>query len=216
MGRTWGSGADQVRLTTTERFRCNRRQTGMRLPTALLLLQLSASAGVESTIVLGNGIRLEFSTSSGNNTPDPLKAEVKPANANSAYRIFHDESGLTVYAYELVAERLADGNHFQLVAKPADEAFAAKFPYADGGKPTPTMAVAVESPPLPPGGRLTIDIPTNPGLFEHRTDTVTVQPDMRESGNGQAESRSVPALRFADLVVTIGGKAVGARVPGRD
>jgi len=124
------------------------------------------------------------------------------------YRMFKDESGLAVWAYELVVDRMPDGDHFQIIAKPAGQEFAAKFPNADGGKPTPTLSMPIESPPLGAGGRFTIDIPTNPGLFEHRTDLVQVQPDPRGDAGSQPGAPTVPQIRFAGLRVSIKGAPV--------
>ena len=183
----------------------------MRIVTTLLTLQLATCfAQVSSTLSLSNGIRLRITSNTGNGVGDSLKTEMKPATGNSIYRILHDESGLAVYAYELVVDRLPDGEHFQIVAKPAGEEFAAKFPNADGGKPTPTMSVPIESPPLGAGSRFSIEIPTNPGLFEHRTDIVEVQPSTR----GDAGTPPAPMIRFVDLKVAINGKPVPTNGPG--
>lgn len=146
--------------------------------------------------------------------PDPLKVEMKAASGTSLYRIFRDQTGLAVYAYELVVDRLPDGDHFQIVAKPAGEEFAAKFPDADGGKPTPTLAMPMESPPLGPGGRFTVEIPTNPGWFEHRSDVIKVQPDLRGKG-AQPGLPPAPLMRFAALRVLVNGKAVPSNDPVR-
>lgn len=178
---------------------------------AAILLALPLATGLaqpSSTISLSNGIRLRITSDAGSGTPGPLAAEMKPATGNSIYRIFRDQTGLAVYAYELVVERLPSGDQFKIVAKPAGDEFAAKFPRADGGKPTPTLSAPVESPPLNPGGHFTIDIPTNPGWFEHRTDTVQVQPPLRHGGNG-----GPPLMRFNDLQVSIDGKPVPTHGP---
>jgi hypothetical protein len=140
-----------------------------------------------------------------------LKAEMKPAGGNSVYRLYRDETGLAVYAYELVVDRLPDGNHFQILAKPAGEEFATKFPNADGGKPTPTMSQPLASVPLVSGGRFTVEIPTNPGWSEHRVDTIQI------GFGGGVESK--PLLRFAGLRVAVNGAAIpvygGSVVAGR-
>src|SRR5271155_1886984 len=152
----------------------------MRILTTLLALALTVClAQTSSTISLSNGIRLKVTANTGSDAPDPLKVEMKPATGASIYRILRDDSGLAVWAYELVVDRLPDGNHFQIVAKPAGQEVAAKVPNADGGKPPPTFPIPIESPPLGAGGTFSVDIPTNPGLFEHRTDMVQVQPDPR-------------------------------------
>jgi len=164
-------------------------------------------------ISLSNGIQVRILSDPPVEASGHLKAEMKPATGNSVFRVFRDESGLAVYAYELVVDRLPDGTHFQVIAKPAGEEFAAKFPNADGGKPTPTLPRPFESTPLPSGGRFTVEIPTNPGWFEHRTDTVVV-------GFGVSAAESLPLLRFAGLQVRIGGDgtpvyASGSVVAGR-
>jgi hypothetical protein len=191
----------------------------MRILTALFALQLTLClAQTSSTISLSNGIRVKVTANTGSNTSndasDNLKVEMKPATGNSIYRILRDDTGLAVWAYELVVDRLPDGDHFQIVAKPAGQEFAAKFPNADGGKPTPTFPIPIESPPLGAGGTFTVDIPTNPGLFEHRTDTVQVQPDPRDDGKSGTGGPPAPMIRFSNLKVSIAGKPVLANGPG--
>ena len=159
-----------------------------------------------STISLSNGIQVRI-VGAGASNPDPLKVEMKPASGNSVYRIFRDQSGLAIYAYELVVDRLDDGVHFQVVAKPAGDEFMAKFPNADGGKPTPTLPRPYQSVPLNPGGQFTVEIPTNPGWFEHRTDIVQVQPPERGNRPGVKVS-GAPHLRFAGLRVSINGQPI--------
>jgi hypothetical protein len=189
---------------------------------ALSLLTLSLSiclAQPSSMISLSNGIQVRIVSKTDKAPPDPLKVEMKPATGNSVYRIFHDETGLAVYAYELVVDRLDDGVHFQVTAKPAGDEFMAKFPNADGGKPTPTMPRPLQSVPLSPGGQFTIEIPTNPGWFEHRADVVQVQPGANADGGKKATQVS-PRLRFAALRVAINGQRVpspgaGAVVEGQ-
>jgi hypothetical protein len=187
----------------------------VRITATLLALQLATCfADTSSTISLSNGIRLKVTTNAGNDGPDPLKVEMKAATGNSMYRIFRDQTGLAVWAYELVVDRLPDGEHFKIIAKPVGEEFATKFPNADGGKPTPTWPIPVESPALNPGGRFAIEIPTNPGLFEHRTDTVQVQPDPGSDAGNQPGTQAAPVLRFTGLRVSINGEAVPAHGPG--
>jgi hypothetical protein len=179
----------------------------MRIVSTLVALSLATCfAENSSTISLSNGIRLRVTVNTGNDDPDPLKLEMKAATGNSVYRVLRDDSGLAVWAYELVVDRLPDGNHFQITAKPAGQRFAAKFPNADGGKPTPTVSMPLQSPPLGPGGRFAIEIPTNPGLFQHRTDTVEVQPDAEKNPAASTE----PLIRFAGLRVAVKGEVVPA------
>jgi hypothetical protein len=187
----------------------------MRILATLLALPIAAClAQTSSTISLSNGIRLKVTVDTGSTAEDTLKIEMKPATGNSIYRMFRDESGLAVWAYELVVNRLPDGDHFQIVAKPAGRDFAAKFPNADGGKPTPTLSIPIKSPPLGAGGTFTIDIPTNPGLFEHRTDTVQVQPYPHGDGGAIPGASTSPQIRFADVIVSFRGETVRANGPG--
>jgi hypothetical protein len=203
------------RVADLERFSYGPRLTSVRILTTLLALQLTIClAQTSSTISLSNGIRLKVTANSGSSTPDTLKVDMKPATGNSMYRILRDDSGLAVWAYELVVDRLPDGDHFQIVAKPAGQEFAAKFPNADGGKPTPTFPIAIESPTLGAGGTFTVDIPTNPGLFEHRTDTVQVQPDPRGDPRSQPGAQMTPMIRFAGLRVSINGNLLPSNGPG--
>jgi len=187
---------------------------------SLLTLSLSICLGQPSSMIsLSNGIQVRIVAKTDKAPPDPLKVEMKAATGNSVYRIFHDETGLAVYAYELVVDRLDDGVHFQVVAKPAGDEFMAKFPNADGGKPTPTLPRPFESVPLNPGGQFTIEIPTNPGWFEHRTDIVQVQPGASGRTGGTISPASA-RIRFAALRVAINGQIVptpsaGAVVEGR-
>lgn len=191
------------------------RLTSMRILTALVVLQLATClAQTSSTISLSNGIRLKVTANTGSSAGDSLKVEMKPATGNSIYRMLRDDSGLAVWAYELVVDRLPDGDHFQIVAKPAGQEFAAKFPDADGGKPTPTFPIPIESPPLGAGGTFTVDIPTNPGLFEHRTDTVQVQPDPRGDPRSQPGAQMMPMIRFVGLRVSINGNPIPSNGPG--
>ena len=183
------------------------------LPVLLALSVFPSFPQGSSTISLSNGVQVRITTNPPVEAGGHLKAEMKPATGNSVFRVFRDETGLAVYAYELVVDQLPDGTHYQVIAKPAGEEFAAKFPNADGGKPTPTLPRPFESPPLPSGGRFTVEIPTNPGWFEHRTDEVVV-------GAGVGAAQSMPALRFAGLQVRIGNNgtpvfASGSVVAGR-
>ena len=169
---------------------------------------IAGFAQPSSVISLSNGVRFRITAHREGQTPDALKVDMKPAGGNSVYRIFRDDTGLAVYAYEAVVDRLPDGEHFQIVAKPAGSEFAAKFPNADGGKPTPTLPAPLESPPLGPGGQFTVEIPTNPGFFEHRADVIEVQPSTR--GESRPGTPATPRIRFNGLKVAINGNTVPA------
>ena len=179
---------------------------------ALVATTLSVALSQESSVVsLSNGVQLRITaTTTPADSEHHLKSEFEAASGNSVYRIFRDDTGLAVYAYELVVDRLADGTHFQIAANPAGVEFAAKFPNADGGKPTPTLSQSLQSPALNSGGRFTVEIPTNPGWFEHRTDTVQI--GLGSDGSGVRPS--TPLLRFAGLKVSVNNMAVPIHDPG--
>src|SRR5580658_8736151 len=116
-------------------------------------------AQVSARVSLSNGVQLTIATRSDNATPVTLATSLEPASGDSFYRIFRDENNLAVFAYELAVARTADGQNFRVTAKPATNAFAARVPNADGGKPTPTLSASAESPLLSSGGRFSIPIP---------------------------------------------------------
>jgi hypothetical protein len=185
-----------------------------------LMLAAAAScfAQVSSKVALSNGVQLTIATHSDNGTPVTLKTSLEPASGNSFYRIFRDENNLAVFAYELEVARTSDGQNFRITAKPATDAFAARFPNADGGKPTPTLSAPLASPVLSSGERFTIPIPTNPGAGQTLTDTVQILLSQRGGGsNGGASSAEI---RFSGLKVSVHGEAAspaggGADVAGR-
>ena len=187
----------------------------MRILIALLLMPAAGSfAQLSSSVSLSNGVQLRIAT-----TSTSLKAQLEPASGNSFYHIFRDENDLAVFAYELAVDRTPDGEQFRITAVPAGSEFAARFPNADGGKPTPTVSEALESPLLASGGQFTVDIPTNPGLSENVTDTIQIQINQRGAPVSDADTQAA-RLRFAGLKVYINGKLVspsgaGAVVLGR-
>ena len=176
-------------------------------------------AQVASTVSLSNGVQLEISAQPAPDPSSGLRTEIQPATGNSFYRIYWDQNNLAVFAYELQVERTPDGEQFRVTARPVGGAFAARFPNADAGKPTPTLSGASESPLLKSGERFTIDIPTNPGLKQNIADTIQARLNLRgtlpESG-----ARSSAQLRFAALRVRadntlLSSGAAGAIVAGR-
>lgn len=101
----------------------------------------TAAAEVSSTVSLSNGVQLQISTTLGQPTGEQtVNIEMVRASGDSFYRIFRDQNNLAVFAYELVIHLDPSGNRLRAVAKPAETEFAARFPYADGGKPTPTLS----------------------------------------------------------------------------
>jgi hypothetical protein len=180
----------------------------MRLLVALLLASVAASfAQPSSSVSLSNGVQLRIAT-----TPTSLKVQLEPASGNSFYHIFRDENDLAAFAYELVVDRTPDGEQFRITAKPAGSEFAARFPNADGGKPTPTLPEALESPLLAGGGQFAVDIPTNPGLGDV-TDSIQVQVNQRGAPVSDAEAQAAQ-VRFAGLKVYINGRLASPSGPG--
>jgi len=186
----------------------------MRIGVALLATT-SCFCQVSSTVSLSNGVQLRIA-----GTPSPLKTALEPASGNSFYRIFRDENDLAVFAYELAVDRAPDGDQFRITAKPAGSDFAARFPKADGGKPTPTFSEPLESPLLTNGGQFSIEVPTEPGIAGgHLTDTAQIQVNRRGVVAPDADTQA-SQLRFATLRVFMNGKLVspsgaGATVLGR-
>jgi len=180
----------------------------MRLIIALLLMPVAGSfAQHSSSVTLSNGVQLRLNT-----TPSSLNARLEPASGNSFYHIFWD-GDLAAFAYELAVDRTPDGEQFRITAKPAGLEFAAQFPNADGGKPTPTLQQELESPLLASGGQFTVDIPTNPGTGEKVTDSIQVQVSRRGAPVSEADAEAAQ-LRFAGLKVYIDGKLVSPNNAG--
>src|ERR1700722_19337798 len=157
----------------------------MRIP-LLMLAAVSCYAQVSARVSLSNGLQLTIALRSDNATPATLKTSLEPASGDSFYRIFRDENNLAVFAYELEVTRTADGENFRIRAQAATEAFAAKYPNADGGKPTPTLSTVLQSALLSSGEHFTIPIPSNPGLGQNLSDTVQIMLGQRGELNDGA------------------------------
>jgi len=184
----------------------------MRTAIALTML-LAATKGfaqVSSNVSLSNGVQLTITC---NSNPSALKIDLEPASGNSFYRVFRDENNLAIFAYQLQVERTSDGDHFRLTAKPAGDDFAAKFPNADGGKPTPTLPEPRVSPLLASGDKFTIDIAVIPGVADNLSDTVQIRLNARGASSEPASQAAAP-LRFVGLKVQINGQLVSASGPG--
>jgi len=172
-----------------------------------------------ATVALSNGVRLEIQTQPEPSAASGLKAEIQPASGNSFYRIYRDQNNLAVFAYELAVERTSDGMQFRLTARPAGDEFAARFPNADAGKPTPTLPEPIASSLLNSGEQFAIDIPTDPGLQLNIADAVEVQINPRGTPV-ETGARSSAQLRLVALRVRADGKLLssgggGAVVAGR-
>ena len=189
----------------------------MRLAFLLLTACAASYSQVSARVALSNGIQLTITTRSDNGAPK-LKISLEPASGDSFYRIFRDDNDLAVFAYELQVARTADGENFRVTAKPATQAFAARFANADGGKPTPTLPAPLESPLLSSGQAFDIPIPTAPELAQTLTDTVQIL--MAERGLVNQSASGSARIQFLGLKVSIHGQPVtpsgaGADVAGR-
>ncbi len=173
--------------------------------TIALMLTLAAEcfAQLTSQVSLSNGVQLTIAC----NSRDSVKIELVPASGNSFYRIFRDENGLVGFVYELMVERMPDGDHFRVTAKPAADDFARRFPDADGGKPAPTLSEPRESPLLASGDRFAVEVPTNPGSFENVTDTIQIRLNQRGNPASDTGHRN-SAMRFAGLRVSVNNHPV--------
>jgi hypothetical protein len=183
-----------------------------------LLAFVASFAQDSSRVSLSNGVQLTITTRSDNASPVALKTSLEPATGNSFYRIYRDENNLAVFAYEMEVARTSDGENFRVTARAATEAFAAKYPNADGGKPTPTLSTPLVSPLLHSGEQFSIPIPSNPGLGQNLTDTVQLR--LGERGALNASAAASAQIRLAGLKVYIQGKSAsptgaGADVAGR-
>jgi hypothetical protein len=154
-----------------------------------------------ATITLSNGVRLRINSSFGRAALTPA---LEPASGNSFYRVFRDENGVAVYAYELVVERTMVEDEFQLTVRPAGDEFAARFPNADGGKPTPTVPGARRLSLLKSGEQASIDLYHYVQSDEEVLDTVEVL--LQRAGVALAEvSQAARAFEFSGLKISING-----------
>ena len=182
----------------------------MRVPITLIVtLTATGFAQVSSNVSLSNGVQLNIAS---NSNPSGLTIDLEPASGNSFYRVFHDENNLAIFAYELQVERTSDGDHLRATAKPVGDDFAARFPNADAGKPTPTLSEPRQSPLLASGDKFSIDIAVIPGSG-NLSDTVQIRLNARGAPAEQASQAGAP-LRFVGLKVQINGQAVSASGPG--
>jgi hypothetical protein len=185
-----------------------------RISLLILAAGTSCFAQASSHVALSNGVQLTITTSSDNGTPVALAATLEPSSGNSFYRIFRDENNLAVFAYELEVARTADGQNFRITAKSATDAFAVRFPNADGGKPTPTLSNTLESPLLSSGQSFPIPVPSNPGLGQTLTDLVQIL--LAQRGGGTNEGQDAAQIRFSGLKVFIHGQSASPSGAGAD
>ena len=161
-----------------------------------------------SSISLSNGVQLKISTNMGQpNGGQTLTVSMTRASGEGFYRVFRDQNGLAVFAYELSVSLSSEGDSVRLHANPVETEFAAKFPNADGGKPVPTLSSVNELSPLSAGGRAEI------GLFELQGMGLRVIDSVEFDLN--PESAASPGrLRLAGLELRINGAPLAAHGPG--
>jgi hypothetical protein len=175
---------------------------------SLPLLALATSslglAQLSSTVSLSNGVEIEVATSLGQPTGEEvLSVEMTRATGDSFYRILKDQNNLAVFAYELVVSRSSDGNEMYFVAKPAEDDFAARFPYSDAGKPVPSLSSEHKFDPLRSGERGQIGLFEIPGMGLTVADSIHVVISQEDAANSSGP------LRFTSLKVSVnGGPAV--------
>jgi hypothetical protein len=114
---------------------------------------------------------------------------------------------------DLQVERNSDDDHFRITAKPVGHDFAARFPNADGGKPTPTLPEPQQSPLLASGDQFNIDLVSIPGVAQSLSDTAQVRLNARGTPSTEA-SRAAAPLGFVGLKVQINGQVVSTNGPG--
>jgi len=177
---------------------------------AIVLIGAAACFGQNSsTVSLSNGVQLSITASLGQPTGEqPIKIQLVSASGNSIYRIFRDQNGLAVFAYELAVDRSADGTEFLITGKPVETEFAARFPGADGGKPVPTFPSEQKLPAMRSGMKSEIGLFELQGMGLKVVDSVQVR--IAQGGSATLESSSQNRLRFSRLTVSVNNM----RVPG--
>jgi len=157
-----------------------------------------------STVSLSNGIELRVSVNLGPQTgQQTAKVEMAPASGNSVYRIFRDQNGMAVFAYELAVARSADGQQILLTTKPVEDEFAARFPNSDGGKPVPTMSSESQLEPLTSGRRVDIGLFELQGMGLKVVDSAQVRLFRGSGATSDIASSVLNRLRFLNLKVMI-------------
>lgn len=163
-----------------------------------------------SNITLSNGVRLRVAARYGSAA---LTTELEAASGDSFYRIFRDNTGLAVFAYELVVERTSHENEFQLTVRPAGTAFAERYPSIDGGKPTPTLPEARKLPVLRSGEQDSVDLFESLQTQDEVLDTVQVRLAVNGEAGTASSARQTGWLQFAGLKIYRNGDEVTAPGP---
>lgn len=185
---------------------------------------LACAAGAwgqaSSTISIDNGVSFSIEADLGAPAAtERVKTELLRASGDSFYRIFTDQNGLAIFAYELELTRASEENEFRVIAKPAGDEFASRFPAADGGKPVPTVSSDKEL-DLSAGASVEIGLFSLEGQGLRVIDTVRIvliPPGAAESASQTSAPGSL--LRLSGLQISVNGMALktqfGGAVVGR-
>ena len=172
----------------------------MRTAAVLFVLSLAVRAQDSSTISLDNGVQIRIEANFGNPTgQQTLGVQMVRATGNSFYRIFRDQTRLAVYAYQLFFDLSGNGAAVTATARAYDGQFIEQFPLADGGKPTPSLALEMPLGSIESGKAATLDLFAIPGVGVHVTETISVEVDSEHSAG---------PLRLADLQIAINGRPI--------
>jgi hypothetical protein len=177
---------------------------------AALLCRLAGGQAV-STVAISNGVQLKIAAQFGQPTgQETLKVEMSRASGDSFYRVFRDQNGLAVFAYELGVSLSSAGEAVALTAKPVETAFAERFPNADGGKPVPTLSSVEALEPIGSGSRAEIGLFELQGLGLNVVDTAeAVLGPSSEAGRTASPNR----LHLAAVKLKIDGMPLGQSGP---
>jgi hypothetical protein len=179
--------------------------TSLWMVCAGLLCRLAAAQAV-STVAISNGVQLKIAAQLGHPTgQETLTVEMSRASGDSFYRVFRDQNGLAVFAYELAVSLSSAGDALTLTAKPVETTFAEKFPDADGGKPVPTLSSIEALEPIGSGSRAEIGLFELQGMGLRVVDTaeVVLGPSPEAAG-----TTSPNRLHLADVKLKIDGMAL--------
>jgi hypothetical protein len=172
---------------------------------AALLCRLAAGQAV-STVAISNGVQLKIAAQFGQPTgQQTLRVEMSRASGDSFYRVFRDQNGLAVFAYELAVSLASAGDAVALTAQPVETAFAERFPDADGGKPVPTLSSVEALEPIGTGSRAEIGLFELQGMGLRVVDTAEV---MLGPSSEAGETASPNRLHFAQVKLKIGGMPI--------
>jgi hypothetical protein len=160
-------------------------------------------AQVSSTVSLSNGVQMQITTKLGQPAGQTVNVEMVRASGDSFYRIFRDQNSLAVFAYELVIHLDPSGNRLRAVAKPAETEFAARFPNADGGKPTPTLSADQDLGAIGSGQSADIPLFELEGMGIRVVDTIRLKMD-------DTSTAAAGRMRLSGLKIYINR----AQVPG--